>query len=59
MRVDFPALLAVASLVLFVLSVVFGFGGLSPYGLPPGAFFAAGCIFAVLAIIFRVRRPRD
>jgi hypothetical protein len=58
-RVDFAALIAVASLVLFVLSVVFGFGGLSPYGLPSGAFFAAGCVFLVLAIVFRRRRPRE
>ena len=56
-RVDFAGLIAVASMVLFVLSVVFGFGGLSPYGLPAGAFFAAGCVFLVLAIVFRRRGP--
>lgn len=57
-RVDFSALIAVASLALFVLSLVFAFGGLSPYGLPSGAFFAAGCLFLVLAIVVRRRSPR-
>jgi hypothetical protein len=58
MRIDLAALLAVASMILFVVSVVFGMGGLAPYGLPGGAFFAAGCVFMALAIVFRPRSLR-
>jgi hypothetical protein len=51
----FSAFLTIASLVLFVLSVVFSARGLSPYGLPGGAFFAAGCVFLGLAMVFHPR----
>ncbi|HEY4889491.1 MAG TPA: hypothetical protein VIJ58_13100 [Candidatus Dormibacteraeota bacterium] len=47
-----------ASLVLFILSVVFGLFNLTLYGAPSGLFFAAGCVFMGLAIVFRVRGTR-
>jgi hypothetical protein len=58
MRNAFAAFLVVASLVLFALSVVFSLFNLTLYGAPGGLFFAAGCIFMGLAIVFRVRGTR-
>lgn len=58
MRNAFAGFLVLASLVLFILSVVFGLFKLTLYGAPDGLFFAAGCVFMGLAIVFRVRGTR-
>jgi hypothetical protein len=58
MRNAFAVFLVLASLVLFIVSVVFGLFHLTLYGAPDGLFFAAGCVFMGLAIVFRVRGTR-
>jgi hypothetical protein len=58
MRNAFAGFLVLASLVLFILSVVYGLFNLTLYGAPAGLFFAAGCVFMGLAIVFRVRGTR-
>jgi protein-S-isoprenylcysteine O-methyltransferase Ste14 len=55
----FAGLFTLISVVLFLLAVAFDISHLSPSGASPGLFFAGGCVFLVLAVVFGLWRARS